>query len=110
MLKAKRKGAVYLLFNDINSRYRFRAAKFTLEKGFVPTYPAMIQDFFEMRGEGKKGMDSRASLMRKCDQLWVFGDISASMWDQINTAKHQGKQVKYFRVYGGEFVEMESPS
>lgn len=105
----KKKGAVYILFNEPNSRYRFRAAKFVLEKGFAPTYPALMRDFFELKEKTKKGIDERAILIKKCKEVWVFGDVSASMWNQITIAKNQGKKVRYFSVLSGQFMEREDP-
>ena len=94
---------VYLLFSGITSQYRFRAAKFAQGKGFVPTYPSIAGDFFAIKSPLKRGVDERTLLIKKCDEVWVFGDVSASMASQITTAKHMGKSVRFFGVTKGEF-------
>ena len=102
-----RKETVYIMFSDMNARYRFRATKFVLEKGFTPLYPSMERDFFDVQGDSRTGTDEKSSVLKKCEQIWVFGEANASMWDQINTAKKLRKKIRYFNVYGGEFVEKE---
>jgi len=98
-----------MLFSDLNSRYRFRAAKFVLGQGYVPTYPKIVGDFFTVENTvpRSRGTDERANLIKKCDQVWVFGQPNASMQTQIELAKNQGKAIKHFMVLNGQFWEKE---
>lgn len=105
-MQKTRKGAIYLLFNDLNARYRFRAARFVQEQGFVPMYPTIVTDFFEVKnGSRGRGVDERTEILRKAEQVWVFGEISATMSDQITSARKLGKEVRYFSVDNGSFRE-----
>ncbi|MBI4182148.1 MAG: hypothetical protein HY520_04240 [Candidatus Aenigmarchaeota archaeon] len=99
----QKKGTVYILFNELESRYRFKAAKFVLDAGFVPTYPSMVGDFFDSVSRVKRV--DKDDLIRKCDELWVFGRLTATMQGQVSLAKRMGKPVKVFQVYGGQFIE-----
>lgn len=104
----KKKSAVYILLNDMNAQYRFRATKFVLENSCIPMYPSIAKDFFDVKEEkGSRGTDEKSNLIRKCDQIWVFGDVNASMHDQIVLAKHLRKKVRKFSVVNGQFVEKD---
>ena len=37
------------------------------------------------------------SLLAVCDEVWVFGDISAGMQQEITEAKKLGKRVRYVK-------------
>jgi len=102
-----KKGSVYLLFNEANSKYRFRAAKFVMGKGFSPLYPSIEGDLFTVKTDRKKAVDSRTNLIRKSNEIWVFGEINATMWDLINYAKNLKKRVRHFYVLDGQFWEKE---
>jgi len=101
----KRKGSVYILFNDQSSKFRFRAARFVQDSGYVPVYSTIMGDFFGIRQCPRKAKDSVVDMIRKCDHLWVFGKPNATMHDHINYAKSLGKGVKHFRVAPNEFIE-----
>ena len=101
----QKKKTVYILFNEMNSRYRFRAAKFVIQSGFVPTYPTIVGDFFEDIATRRQDKDS---LIRNCNEVWVFGEVSSGMSDQINVAKHLGKRVKFYSVAGDQFTESDA--
>lgn len=103
-MSPNKKGTVYILFNGPDSSYRFRAAKFVQEQGYVPVYPAIMNDFFGVRKKNPKGMDERVMLVKKADQLWVFGKVTAAMLELITLAKNSGKQVRGFSIDNGEFV------
>lgn len=104
--QAKRKSSVYLLYNTSNSKFRFRAARFIQDLGFVPVYSTIMTDFFGMKQDPRKAKDSRSSLIRKCEHVWVFGEINATMWDQINYAKSINKQIKYYDILPNSFKEV----
>lgn len=93
---------VYLLFSETDSRYRFKAARFAAHNGFIPTYPKIVNDFFENVNTKNA---SREDLIRKADEIWIFGKLNASMQNQLVTAKQMNKAIKYFSVYRGEFLE-----
>ena len=46
-------------------------------------------------------------LIRRSDELWVFGEISDGVKEEIKLAESLNRQVKYFEVgeKAGEFVE-----
>ncbi len=94
--RACKKGSAYMLFNEQSAKYRFRAAKFAQEAGYVPVYPTIHGDFFKIKQDLRKAKDSRGEMIRKCDEVWVFGSLNASMWDQLNFARSLEKTVRSF--------------
>ena len=105
----KRKGTVFILFNDLNSRYRFRAAKFVQGSGYVPVYPAIVGDFFEVNQKKFRGVDEKDQMIRKADEMWVFGAVNSSMQDQIELALRLKKKLRFFYVLNGQFWEKDQP-
>lgn len=101
----QRKRAVYILFNEMNSRYRFRATKFVMDHGFIPLYPTIVGDFFDIPERIRT--PDRDRLLRQADEIWVFGDANTSMQGQITLARRLGKKVKHFQVHAGQFLEKE---
>ena len=105
----KRKGTVFILFNDLNSRYRFRATKFVQGSGYIPVYPAIVGDFFEVNQKKPRGVDEKDRMIRKSDEMWVFGAVNSSMQDQIDLARRLRKKLRFFYVLNGQFWENEQP-
>ena len=115
MESSLRKRAVYILFNEMNSQYRFRATRFVMDQGHIPLYPTMVGDFFNLDRplHSVSGMSDRVRppdrdrMLRQADEVWVFGDPSTSMQTQITLARRLGKPVKQFQVHLGGFLEKE---
>ncbi len=40
------------------------------------------------------------NLLGRCDELWVYGDISDGILSEINTFKGTGKPIRYFDISG----------
>lgn len=97
-----RKKSAYLLFSEFDNRYRFKAARFAQAQGYIPTYPTIAADFFGAMSDTRS---NREDLVRKCDEMWIFGKINASMYDQVVNAKRLGKAVRFFHVFEGQFLE-----
>lgn len=101
------RGSAYLLFNGINSKYRFRATKFAIGKGFKPVYPSIIGDFFDVKQDKRKENYKTNGLIKNCKQVWVFGKPNASVWDHINFAKKFNKDIRFFKIEKDKFEEVD---
>lgn len=55
----------------------------------------MLNDNSE--AERELGLMFGISLLAVCDEVWVFGDISAGMQQEITEAKKLGKRVRYVK-------------
>ncbi len=79
--------------------FRAHISKYALEQGAVPLNPFMIFDYFFLdtvdRDLVRKGNNN---LVRRADEVWVFGDVSNGVLAEILLAKSLAKRIKYFRV------------
>ena len=70
--------------------------RYVISKGFMPLashlfYPQMLDDSVE--SERALGLSFGLELLRMCDEVWVFGEISSGMKAEIAEAKRIGKDV-----------------
>ena len=100
-----KKLSAYLLINEQDSQFRFRATRFAQERGYVPVYPTIMGDFFDIKQNPRKAKDNRITLIRKSHEIWVFGDLSASMWDLVNYSISIGKKIRHFSIKSGKIIE-----
>ena len=47
--------------------------------------------------EREMGLMFGLALLRMCDEVWVFGEISRGMAEEIKEAKEWKKTLRYFR-------------
>lgn len=43
-------------------------------------------------------IDANNDLVRRCDELWVFGEISDGVKEEIKLAKSLKKSIKFFSI------------
>lgn len=83
---------------DANVRFAKDACRFVMRKGhafFAPhlLYPAILDD--SIPHQRAIGMSMGLLMLRKCDELWVFGPrISSGMQSEIEEASQLGIPVK----------------
>lgn len=79
--------------------YRMHISKFVLEQNMVPLNPFMIFDYFLLdtvdRDSVRKGNNN---LVKKADNLWVFGPVSNGVLAEIKIAKQMNIPVRYFNI------------
>ena len=109
-------GLVYTAMSKHLFYYRMFVSKFVLEQGMVPLNPFMVFDYFLVdaveRDCVRKGNNS---MVKRADEVWVFGAVSNGVLAEILLAQECGIPVKYFKIekphaivaIGGEEVEME---
>ena len=73
-------------------------SRFAVEKGYIPIAPHLLfPQFMDEATERWLGLKMGIVLLGKCEQVWVFGDvISEGMAAEIEKAKKQRKQIRYF--------------
>jgi len=80
--------------------FRQHISKFILEKGGVPLNPFMIFEYFMLDTIDRDVVrNANNNLVRKSDEVWVFGSVSDGVLAEIILAKEQGKPVRYFKIY-----------
>lgn len=79
--------------------YRMQISKFVLEESGVPLNPFMIFDYFLADSVDRDLVRSgNNTVVMRCDEVWVFGDVSNGVLAEILLAKKHGKTIKYFAI------------
>jgi len=74
-------------------------AKFVFDQGNIPLNPFLCYDYFLLDTvERDKVREANFELITRCDELWVFGEISDGVLKEILLAKDKGIPIKYFRI------------
>lgn len=90
--------------------------RIVIDRGYMPMashllYPQVLCD--DIREERETGMSFGFEMIRMCDEVWVFGPVSAGMGREIEKAREFNKPVVYMDVTGeavtekGEWLERQ---
>jgi hypothetical protein len=113
---ATEKKVVFAAMSKKNFYLREHIIKFILQKNYSPTCAFMMYSYFLLDTvDRKKLISANNDLIRRSDELWVFGDISDGVGKEIILARKLGREVKYFKVIKRnlnfkEIVEKEAKS
>ena len=44
-------------------------------------------------------IDSVNSVILRCDELWVFGEVSEGVWYEVRMCKDMNIPIRYFSIY-----------
>ena len=95
-LKEKKK-LVFTAQSAQNFHLRFQICEFVFEQGAIPLNPFMAYDYFLANlVEHDVIRNANNNLLARCDELWVFGDISDGVEVEIAYAKQLGKRIRFF--------------
>lgn len=99
-LKLKKdKNLVYTAMSKHLFYYRMHISKFVIENKGVPLNPFMIFDYFLLDSVDRDLVrEGNNNLVKKSDELWVFGAVSNGVLAEIKIAKEMDKPVKYFKI------------
>ncbi len=89
---------------DKNVAAAIRYCRYVIEKGFMPVashllYPRILDD--SDPAERELGLLFGLALLRDCDEVWVFGPVSAGMVGEMEEAKRLNKPVRYVKEVDG---------
>jgi hypothetical protein len=78
-------------------------AAVVIDKGYMPIashllYPQILND--NDPEERELGLLFGLALLRECDEVWVFGEVSPGVAQEIEEAKRLNKQLRYFEEVG----------
>lgn len=78
---------------------RMFISKFVIDQGGVPLNPFMIYDYFLLDTVDRDAVrEGNNTLVRRADQVWVFGPISNGVVAEIKLARELHKSVRYFVI------------
>lgn len=90
---------VFAAMSKRNFFLREHIIRFILKKGFTPTCAFMMYSYFLLDTvERHRLIEANNDLIRRSDELWVFGDISDGVAEEIKLAKRLKQPIKYFCI------------
>lgn len=96
---ATSKPVVFVAMSKRNFYFREHIVKYVLEEGFTPSCAFMMYSYFLLDTVDRKRLiDANNDLIKRSDMLWVFGDISDGVEEEIKLAKRLNMPVKYFDI------------
>jgi hypothetical protein len=78
-----------------------RYCRFAISKDYIPLAPHLHYPRFLDDGdveERELGLHIALILLGKCEEVWVFGEISQGMVDEIAKAERRKMPIKYFNT------------
>ncbi len=95
----KDKPLVYTAMSKHLFYYRMFISVFVLENGGVPLNPFMVFDYFLLDAVDRDLVrEGNNNLVKRCDEIWVFGAISNGVLAEIQIANEQSKTVRFFAI------------
>jgi hypothetical protein len=93
------KPLVYTAMSKHLFYYRMFISVFVLENGGVPLNPFMVFDYFLLDAvDHDLVREGNNNLVKRCDEIWVFGAVSNGVLAEIQIANNKGKTVRYFEI------------
>lgn len=90
---------VYPAFSKRNFYFRAHISKFVIDNGAAPINPFMNFDYFLLDTVHRDLVrNANNAIIRKADELWIFGDISNGVAAEIELAKTLRKPIRYFEI------------
>lgn len=85
---------------DANVKATIGYSRDVIEKGYMPVvshlmYPQILDD--NNPKERELGLLFGLALLRVCDEVWVFGEVSEGMALEIKEAKRLQKRIKFIK-------------
>jgi len=98
-----------LIYTAISKHYfyfRMHISKFVLEQDCVPLNPFMIFEYFMLDTINRNIIrNANDNLVKRADELWVFGPISDGVLAEIMLAKQMNKPIKYFTIINSKEIK-----
>jgi len=93
------KPLVYTAMSKHLFYYRMFISVFVLEHGGVPLNPFMVFDYFLLDAVDRNLVrEGNNNLVKRCDEIWVFGEVSNGVLAEVQIGKAQGKPIRYFAI------------
>ena len=84
--------------------------EFVLKQGCIPVNPFRIFDYFlSDRVDRNLIRNGNNEMIKRCDELWVFGNVSDGVLFEIYMCRKMGKTVRFFNIAtrAKEIVELK---
>ncbi len=93
------KNLIYTAMSKHLFYYRMHISKYVIEQKGVPLNPFMIFDYFLLDTVNRDLVrEGNNNLVKRADELWVFGQISNGVFTEIKLASSLDKTIRYFKI------------
>lgn len=90
---------IYVAMSKHLFYFRMQISTFVIKQKQVPLNPFMIWEYFLNDSADREDVkQANDTIVKKCDEVWVFGPISDGVLHEIKIAKNMNKIIKYFDV------------
>lgn len=97
---------IYPAHSKHNFYFRMHISKFVLDNGYVPLNPFMIFQYFMLDTVDRDLIrNANNNLVKKSDEVWVFGSVSDGVLEEIILAKRERKPIKYFSIVDSKEIK-----
>ena len=98
-MKNTLKKVVFAAMSKRNFFLREHIVKFILNKGYTPSCAFMMYSYFLLDTVDRKVLiNANNNLIRRCDELWVFGEISNGVAKEIKLAESLKMKINYYAI------------
>ena len=105
-MKVKDMKLIYPAISKHYFYFRQHISKFVLEQDCVPLNPFMMFEYFMLDTVDRDLIrNANNNLVKKSDELWVFGPISDGVLAEIKLAKSLNKPIRYFKITMGKEIK-----
>lgn len=95
----KKKKVVYTAQSAKNFHQRMLICKFVFEQGAVPVNPFNLFGYFLYELVDRDLVrNGNNNILERCDELWMFGDVSDGMLAEMRMFADTGKPVRFFDI------------
>ncbi|MFA5211496.1 MAG: hypothetical protein WC414_03245 [Patescibacteria group bacterium] len=95
----KEKKVVFTAQSCKNFHQRMLICKHALEQGVVPLNPFNVFGYYLYELVDRDLVrNGNNNLMKRCDELWVYGEISDGVLAEIQMFKQLNKPIKFFDI------------
>jgi hypothetical protein len=95
----KDKTLVYTAMSKHLFYFRMHISRYVLQNGGVPLNPFMVFDYFLQDNVDRDLVrEGNNNLVKRSDELWIFGPVSNGVLAEVQIANKNGKPVRYFAV------------
>lgn len=96
---------IYPAFSKHLFYFRMAISKFVLERGGVPLNPFMLFDYFLLDTLPRDDVrDANNSIVRRVDEVWIFGPISNGVLAEIRLAKSKEKPLRFYEIQNSRAI------
>jgi len=93
------KKLIYTAMSNRNFFWRMHISKFVLDEGQVPINPFMLFDYYLLHTVEKQIVrEAFNNLLARCDEVWVFGQMSLGVKVQVGIAKRLRKPLRFYDI------------